>query len=105
SAPIVPHTGQSTGHELASSPAVHVPSPHANAVEPVGPRNASSDACVPFQRFMSTPPVMPGTVPDSEYCQRCQVGHCGAMFGHGAVVYCACQSGCAEKSAPPTLSR
>src|SRR5262245_22346859 len=85
---IVPHGGQSATQLLASSPAVQVPSPHVLCPEPHGPRNASNDARVPFQRSMSTPVVIPFTMPLSVYCQKYQVGHGTAMFGHGVVEYC-----------------
>ena len=34
---------------------------------------------MPFQRSMSTPPLMPLTVPVDVYCQKCQVVH-GACY-------------------------
>jgi hypothetical protein len=54
---------------------------------------------------MYTLPLMPLTVPVDEYCQMPQSVHGAAMFGHAAVVYCACHSIDDVRSGPPTLSR
>src|SRR5579883_200610 len=50
-----------------------------------GKRSEFSPAREPFQASRSTPPLTPGTLPESEYCQKLQVLQAGGTYGVGSL--------------------
>ena len=60
---------------------------------------------MPLNRLVSTGPAMPGTLPESVYCQNVHFAHGAGRSGHSDV-YCAIHSGFgANDVGEPTSSR
>src|SRR5262245_32998410 len=73
---------------------------------PIGPpASARSSSSEPLNRSTSIPPLIPGTLLVSLYCQNAQVSQGDVRSGH-SVVYWAIHSGLtANDVGPPTSSR
>src|SRR5262245_52887748 len=62
-----------SGRSFAIVAELHVPPPPPPL--PVAPAKARSSASEPLKRSRSIPPLIPGTLPLSLYCQNAQVSH------------------------------